>query len=379
MKSLRILHITPWFPNENNPVNGIFILEHIKSLAPCAENHVYHIQFGKVDQEIEIKIEDISVIQKTLKPIVNKWWFKEKKVAKFVAETIANSQDDYDLVNFHIAYPNAIKIGDLKQAYPSLKFVITEHWSAYHENFNLLKGNKGRTRIESIFHHDIPLITVSTALKQDIENFSGKKQSQSFIIPNVIDTDLFYYRPPAENNLFTFVSINNWNPMKNPFVLIEAFAELYKNNKQIRLILGGAGSLMNEMLAMVARLELNDVITFKPNLSKSEVADTLSLANAYVQSSNYETFSVICAEALACGVPVIVSKMGGPLDFVDQKNGILVDDLSICSWTEALETMLVKRNDFDGKKIANEAAQRFNKSTVGKAYFNSLTQILDAK
>jgi glycosyltransferase involved in cell wall biosynthesis len=379
MDKLRVLHITPWLPNEKKPSEGIFILEHISSLKPYCENEILYLYFGEKNSRDTFLEENIRTTKISLKPFMNKWIFKEKSADRAVHEFLFENKGRFDIINFHIAYPNAIKIGNLKQRYPDLKFVITEHWTAYHQEFNLAKNSKGRQRIEAIFKHDIPIITVSKALKEDIENFTGTKQQKVFIVPNILRTDIFNYRPKIKTDNFIFASINNWNPMKNPLVLIHAFAELYQTNKQLQLVLGGEGVLIEEMEKLVKQLDLQHAITFTYKLTKQEVAVILHAADAYVQSSNYETFSVICAEAIACGTPVIVTKIGGMLDFIHEENGILVDDLKVSSWVNAMKKMLEKREQFDSEKIAHEAHDRFNKASVGHKYFTCLKEIRDAE
>ncbi len=379
MSKLRILHITPWFPNSTNEIDGVFIFEHIKSLKPFCLNEVIHLYFGDKRLEMTTEKEGLSVQHVQLKPLINKWKLKEIAAHQFIKKYLAKNAINFDLIHFHIAYPNAIGIGKLKRQFPQLKFVITEHWSAYHHNFNLVKKNRGRKRIENIFSHDIPLITVSNSLKEDIERFSGVLQKNAFLLPNSIDTALFSYQKKTKNEHVTFVSINNWNAMKNPFVLIDAFADLQKTKTSTRLILGGYGQLIPEMKARVNELNLTSVVHFTDRLTKVEVASILQAADVYVQSSNYETFSVICAEALATGTPVIATNIGGMKDFISEENGQLVNDFIPNTWTKAMLEIIENWDYFDTEKIAYEAAVKFNQQKIGSQYATILTRINDSK
>ncbi len=375
MSKLKVLHITPWFPNEDNQMEGVFVWEHVKSLNPFVENWVVHIKFGNKSSKKEDIIENTPLTQITLKPIVDKWLFKEKKAAKLIDKIITTHQENCDLVNFHIAYPNAINIGELKKKFTDLKFVITEHWTAYHHNFNLAENSAGKKRMAAMFHHNIPVITVSNALAEDIQRFSNTTNYKSYIVPNIIRTDLFKYIAKDENVLFTFASINNWNTMKNPEILIQAFHQLTLKNDKVRLVLGGDGFLLPKMKEMVNNLNISDKVDFKGRISKEEVAKTLQASKAYVQCSNYETFSVITAEALATGTPVITTKIGGILDFVNDSNGILVEGMVVSDWTSALEEMIDNYKTFNFQEISATTQNRFNISAVGKSYFDVLTTI----
>ena len=292
-----------------------------------------------------------------------------------VEQIIAEHKNECDIINFHIAYPNAIKIGRLKEKYSKLKFVITEHWTAYHYNFNLADDSFGKKRMANMFHHNIPVITVSSALKEDIQKFSNSVDYPTHIVPNVIRTDIFEYKPKEESENFTFTSINNWNPMKNPTVLIRAFHQIALKNQHVRLILGGDGILIPKMKKLVEELGLSGKVEFIGRISKKEVAAQLQKCNVYVQSSNYETFSVICAEAIATGTPVITTKIGGVLDFIDDSKGILVSDMEIDNWVKAMEKLMHDFSIFNCSEISQKAHQMFNIEAVGKRYFEVLKAI----
>lgn len=173
MSQLRVLHIVPWFPHPANEIEGVFILEHITSLKPHCHNEIIHIQFGDKKEEIVTKIEGIKVKRMRLKPLVDKWKFKEVASQRFIKKFIAKNASQFDLVNFQIAYPNAIGIGSLKKKFPQLKFAIIEHWPAYHENFSLPK------EITSV--HSPELIGLVFDLKPDLIIINGTR-----ILPNTL-------------------------------------------------------------------------------------------------------------------------------------------------------------------------------------------------
>jgi len=375
MSKLRVLHIVPWFPNPKNNIEGIFILEHLKGLNKYCQNKVLHIQFGKSKNETD-KISTLEVDRVTLKPILNKWIFKEKKTTQFITNYLSKNQDNYDLVIFHITYPNAINITKLVSKFSALKFCLMEHWSAYHAQFNLPKGNKGRQRIENIFNNDVPLFTVSNALGEDIKQFIGNTNKPYTIIPNCINENEFNYKEKANSNEFTFTSINNWSSMKNPFVLINALAILIKKHSNFKLVLAGDGQLMPQMKSLVNELNLSNSVQFLGRIQKNDVVNVLHHSNVYCQSSNYETFSVICLEALATGTPVLATNIGGMRDFINKENGRLIDTLEIEDWVSNMENIYLNYNNFNKRKISTNCIDKFNSTTVGELYYKQLQKIV---
>jgi glycosyltransferase involved in cell wall biosynthesis len=72
-------------------------------------------------------------------------------------------------------------------------------------------------------------------------------------------------------------------------------------------------------------------------LSFAEAACEMQNASYFLHASNYETFSLVCAEALSCGTPVVASAVGGVPEYLNDKNGILVSDNTVESWTNCLK------------------------------------------
>jgi glycosyltransferase involved in cell wall biosynthesis len=372
MKDLRILHITPWFPNPQNPVEAVFIARHIKSLADLCENKTLHIRFDGPGRGIENdEIYGIETTRVNIRPFIDRWRVREYLAAKFVKKYLKKNRAKFDLVNFIIAYPNAVNISGLIKNFPEIGFAMTEQWSAYHNNFGLSENNKGRKRIARIFDNDVPLFVVSNALGEDIRKFSGIADRPYEVIPNIVDP-MFTFRDKSLNGQFVFASINNWSPLKNPFVLIKAFQMLNREFEQTRLVLGGDGSLVPEMKALVKSCGLEGSVEFTGRLNKSGVLDVLYRSHAYCQSSNYETFSVICAEALSTGTPVIAANTGGIRDFVDGSNGALVDELEPELWYKKMKFVMENYGSFDRKSFSEQIRTRFSRENVGRLFYANL-------
>lgn len=377
---LKILHIVPWFPHPENEIEGVFIARHIQSLKPHCDNEILHLRFANSGKtEMREEFDGIPLARITCKPFLNKWKIKEWMAARIIDNYLSKHEHQFSVVNFYIAYPNAISIGKLKSKYPRLKFMISEQWSAYHENFSLPKTNYGRIRIESMFKFQIPLVVVSTALGEDIRKFSGLANLPFSVVPNSVNEKTFTFKPKGSDHYFTFCSINNWSAMKNPLLLIEAFHLLNQAYPDTRLILAGSGNLDEEIQQKIRDLDLENVITQKGRISTSEVVDLLHSSNVYCQSSNYETFSAICIEALATGTPVIATNIGGMKDFITPENGFLVDEMTPLSWKNALETTMLNYANFSLDEISRKCVNTYNQQKVGQTFYTQIAAVYDAE
>jgi len=376
MKNINVLHIVPWFPNPENKIEAIFIAEHIKALNKHCNNHVLHINFGNKKEQIKDIFQNITIDRITLKPILNKWLLKERLATKTIKVYLIKHHREFDIVNFYITYPNALSIKKMSEKFTNLKFCMMEQWSAYHTQFNLPKGNKGRKRIENIFNNDVPLFTVSNALGEDIKLFIGNTNKPYTVIPNCINENKFNYKEKANSNEFTFTSINNWSSMKNPFVLINALAIIIKKHSNFKLVLAGDGQLIPQMKSLVNELNLSNSVQFLGRIQKNDVVNVLHHSNVYCQSSNYETFSAICLEALATGTPVLATNIGGMRDFIYKENGRLIDTLEIEDWVSNMENIYLNYNNFNKRKISTNCIDKFNSTTVGELYYKQLQKIV---
>lgn len=376
MNQLRVLHITPWFPLSEQKMEGIFIAEHIRALSVHCHNHVLHAGFADKERiETGDQYLGINVDRILLKPVIDKWRIKELLIERRIRKYIRQNKGNYDIINFYIAYPNAIKLNTYLKLFKGIRFIITEQWSAYHTEFGLPKGHKGRKRIENIFRNEVPLFVVSNSLGKDIRHFIGNNERKFEVVPNIIKRSEFPFKPKEKSKTFRFTSVNSWSTMKNPFVLIEATEILWKKYPEIRMTLAGNGHFVPEMEKMIASKGLEEVIELPGRILKKKVPPLLHQTNVYCQSSHYETFSVICIEALSTGTPVIAHKVGGMTDFINASNGILVDDLETKSWAEALEKAYLNFDRFDPEQISLSCQETYDQEKVGELFFKRLIKI----
>jgi len=86
-------------------------------------------------------------------------------------------------------------------------------------------------------------------------------------------------------------------------------------------------------------------------------------------NSNFETFSVATAEAIACGVPVIVTRCEGPEDFVTEDVAILIERANEKQLEEAIFHMLDNWRKYSKKKLQEHAKSKFSYEVVGRKFY----------
>lgn len=174
----------------------------------------------------------------------------------------------------------------------------------------------------------------------------GADPSKIEVIPCGVDLDLFYPRSQTEvkaridvpdyHKMVLFVG--RIEPLKGIDVLIKAMALVVEKRPELRddfclCIVGGEPDAdaedMNREMArlqdMRAELGIADVVTFLGKREQPALPDYYSAAEVCVVPSHYESFGMVALEAMACGTPVIASRVGG-LTFTvkDGHTGFLV-------------------------------------------------------
>ena len=378
---MKVLHVTSWYPNKYNSKEALWIQRHIEALEEHVDDYfVLHIKVkssGSFSSHIGIKD---SKLKEVIIELPTQTWFFIELVAFFILiyqlfKLQINKR--FSIINFHIAYP-LLTYWHLIKRWVKIPILITEHWSAYHFNFGVEKKNRLK-RVKRIFRQGIPIICVSEALKNDVQKFANFPLPNVFVIPNIVEINVFNHKS-TESSLkdasYSFFMVSGWKWPKKPNIVIEAFAQHILSSKdKCYLRIGGYGTLLEEMAFLVKKLNIADRVIFLGKLNSWEIAREMSQAAAFLHCSEYETFSVVCAEALCSGCPVIASNVGGIGEFVHAKNGILIEENSKDHWAKALNLFL--QSEFDRASIAKEASESFSSFKVGKRYYKVLEEVID--
>jgi glycosyltransferase involved in cell wall biosynthesis len=127
----------------------------------------------------------------------------------------------------------------------------------------------------------------------------------------------------------------------------------------------GDGEDLGMIKEYVSELGLTDVISFTGMIEdKHHVASLLSQSDLLLLFSRYETMSVVAAEALACGVPVVATKMGALPEIVLPEFGILVDNENETQLCEAIYKVLTQPELFNRDEMRKFALANFSEEAI---------------
>ena len=149
----------------------------------------------------------------------------------------------------------------------------------------------------------------------------GLPEKKLMTIHNGIDVSLFSATVPQRSGPIVFVG--RLSPEKDIPTLLRAVAIAVKEEPSFRLHLAGAGPSLSELKSLTEQLELNQQVTFLGQTN--DVAGVLAKASLLVLPSLTEGISLALLEAMARGIPVVATTVGGNTEVViDGETGLLV-------------------------------------------------------
>ncbi len=196
---------------------------------------------------------------------------------------------------------------------------------------------------------------------------SGVKKDKIIYMPAFyIDLDIFH--PRDEEKKYDIVFAARLEKNKGIFELLKAISSVKVFNPKIRLLIIGSGPLKNELTKYVEQNGLVENVFFSGWLSTfDDVARAYSSARIFVNPSYNEGGPRVVLEAMACGLPVITTRVGLMPDIIqDGLNGLFVD-WAAYDMAEKINSLLKDKDSQDKfSKAGLELVKQFEKKEAIK-------------
>jgi glycosyltransferase involved in cell wall biosynthesis len=204
---------------------------------------------------------------------------------------------------------------------------------------DLLTPNKARAQRE-IFRFADTVVCNSQAAASALLR-SGVPEHKVTVIANGIPDHFFAATIPAlprEPGVFRVGMIARMNtPAKNHSVLLEAAAQIFRTNPTIEFVFVGDGPLRPELENAASGLGIANCVRFLGE--RQDVQSVLASLDIAVLPSDSESLSNAVLEAMAVGVPVIATNVGGNPELIGTNRGVLVPPRSVSDLANAIERL----------------------------------------
>ncbi len=365
---MKILTFSTLFPNAEKPGHGIFVetrLRHLvaskrvesRVVAPIpwfpSTNPRYgqYARFAKAPRQemrhgIDVRHPRYPVLPKigmSVAPLL---------LAQAVKPAIGRMIDegfDFDLIDAHYFYPDGVAAAMLARTF-NKPLVITARGS----DITLFPQYAlPRRQILWAAKRADAIITVCNALRDEVVGM-GIAGERVVSLRNGVDLELFRPTERTPNAMFTLLAVGHLVPVKAQDLIIGALPLL----PGVRLVLAGDGPDRAKLEALASQLGVTDRVTFLGAVPQAQLRGHYGSADALVLSSSREGWANVLLEAMACGTPVVASRVYGTPEVVAAPEaGVLMRERSYQGVADAVNAL---RANYPDRAATRRYAERFS-------------------
>jgi glycosyltransferase involved in cell wall biosynthesis len=253
---------------------------------------------------------------------------------------------DYDIINAHLPTP------------------WSADWSAFYSKlngkplvlsyYNDIVGNGAAHYIAQIYNKTFLKFLLNQAdriiiIQENYLHFSPYLKNYADkirVVPVGVDVNMF--KPlkvdEKENSIFFLSILDEFHQYKGLEYLLKAIKLVKEEIKDVKLIVGGKGNLLDYYKSMAESLDIEDNVEFHGFISEEKIVEYYNHCSLFVLpsiSSSQEGFGIVALEALACEKPVITTDIVGIAhDLKETKSGLVVPKKDVEALAEAIVKIL---------------------------------------
>jgi glycosyltransferase involved in cell wall biosynthesis len=333
---MKALVFTTTYPNPLRPTHGVFVQERIRHVAElCEVRVVAPVPWYKGRVPAHEERAGLEVLHPTYwySPCLFKFtdpftlFLSSLPTVRRLQRTFA-----FDLIDAHFTYPDGVAAVMLGQWFRK-PVVITERGTLPQH----ARQFSHRAQVQWALRRAARVIAVSHELGEQVQAL-GAPPERVEVIPNGVDLERFQARDRGEARQRLglpaagrwLVSVGHLSPRKGFQRVLRVLPDLRRDHPDLRFaIVGGPGAEGNngpELRRLIAELGLTDRVQLVGPQPPEEVAWWLAAADLFVLATDFEGCPNVVNEAMACGIPVVVSRVGEAERMVPNEAGMLVND-----------------------------------------------------
>jgi glycosyltransferase involved in cell wall biosynthesis len=365
---MKILTFSTLFPNAEKPGHGIFVetrLRHLvasgkvesRVVAPVPWFPLRHERFGSYARLARVPRHEVRHAIRVTHPrypVVPKIGMNVAPalLAQSARREIGRILDegyDFDLIDAHYFYPDGVAAAMLGR-YFNKPVVVTARGS----DITLFPQYRlPRRMITWAASRADAVITVCNALRDEVVAL-GVDQHRVTSLRNGVDLELFKPIERSANEQFTLLTVGHLVPVKGQELIIGALPLL----PDVKLVIAGDGPDRAKLERQCADLKLSGRVQFLGAVPQSQLRQHYGSADALVLASSREGWANVLLESMACGTPVVASRVYGTPEVVAAPDaGVLMGERSAKGVAAAVNRL---RAAYPDRGATRRYAERFS-------------------
>jgi glycosyltransferase involved in cell wall biosynthesis len=378
MKRLQALFLTTEWPSELDQHDGIFVREFAYAVSTVAD-----IAVIDVDRERGKRgLFDVTRLDNEELPV---WRVRYRRYPRpfsylaFLLGTLAalrrvrRSGFRPDVVHTHSFLATL-----LASALVRVPVVYSEQWSIFLPDNPSELSDKRKRVARAALRRARLVLPPSEAMRRALESLEPHASFR--VVPNVVDQSVFRGEARRESGpkvrLLT-AGMMTENRSKGIDYLLEAAALLAKRGFPFELHLAGDGPRRAEYEVLARQVGVAEHVEFHGRLSKPALGDLMRRSDLFVLASRFDNNPCVIIEAMASGLPVVATRVGGVPEMVPDGTGLIVDPQDPHALAEGIETAVARLDDFDREEIVNYAEQRYGRERIAAELRRAYEDALD--
>ncbi|HNX06492.1 MAG TPA: glycosyltransferase [Bacteroidales bacterium] len=377
---INVLFVSSWYPTRDKPTAGNFVQKHAEAAALNTSVDMLHVSFDKsLKSKSEYHKEEKNKVTTHLiyirPPRIR---FPLIKTIKYIKayfhgyKIIYGLKDKPDIIHANVLMPVGM-IAFLLHLFKKVPYVITEHWTGYLPQ----DPNKPGWRLwffRFFAKKAARLMPVTEHLVQTMKK-SGV-QGNYTVVPNVVDTRMFLPSVVQDGEVKHIIHVSSLlDQQKNFSGILLALSLLSEKRDDFMLEVVSDGNF-EQFARKYEKLNISHKLVFHGRKNTEEVAGIMQRGDFLLLFSNYENFPCVIAEAMACGLPVLSSEVGGISEHIGPASGLLTEAQNIDALVLQLENMLDTCRSYDKKAIRAYAEKHFAYEVIGKQFLKIYNQVI---
>jgi glycosyltransferase involved in cell wall biosynthesis len=243
-------------------------------------------------------------------------------------------------------------------------------------------ANRGlqKRQIQHYLAKSAAVLTVSKDLARKVVAL-GIDQQKVLTIYNGVDSESFRPQPKDQPRLAlelpiaakVILFVGNLIKEKGCFELLHAFQEIEKEHPNCILAIVGGGPIAEDLRRLAAEFNLSEKIRFIGKVSHDKLPTWFAVSDVLCLPSYREGIPNVVMEALASGLPVVATNVGGIPEVVKAHCGILIAPKDVAQLRAALRKSILQ--DWDAIAIS-ESVRQYKWSNTGEQYVDKVVETI---